>query len=76
MQIPQGAIAVNVLAGMNCLLIENPGWVSPLVTLVIVIAVCRRSLVFWGPKNMHTYPDIFESATISLQIRLPSIRIR
>ena len=29
---------------------------------------------FLGP--VHTYPDIFESATFSFQIRLPSTRIR
>ena len=46
-------------------------------TLVIVIAVCCRSTAFLGPKNMHTYPDIFESATFFLRIRrLPSIRTR
>ena len=45
-------------------------------TLVIPIAVCCRSIVFLGSQEyaMHTYPDIFESANFSLQIRLPSVR--
>ena len=36
---------------------------------------CERNTFFYL-RHVHTYPDIFESATFSFRIRLPSTRIR
>ena len=36
--------------------------------------ICLMGAKYLGP--VHTYPDIFESATFSFRIRLPSTRIR
>ena len=41
---------------------------------VKISLLCRLSVKIFGP--VHTYPDIFESATFSFRIRLPSTRIR
>ena len=49
------------------------------VTIPVVIGCLVRWEVGWTDKNLgpvHTYPDIFESATFSFRLRLPSTRIR
>ena len=75
----------------TCMLKGKPSqqqysWIPLILKSVISNApLCRNMLVYLALKSndfssdlgpVHTYPDIFESATFSLRIRLPSTRIR
>ena len=41
---------------------------------MVLVLLLLTLVLFLGP--VHTYPDIFESATFSFRMRLPSTRIR
>ena len=50
--------------------------VFPLPKHIITNASFHSWILIWHLGPVHTYPDIFESATFSFRIRLPSTRIR